>query len=45
MGQLAIYVLLIAHSYGYRPPENNLQQLPIILLEYREASRHGSIEI
>ena len=40
-----VYVLLIAHRYGYRLPENNPHQPPIILLEYREASRHGSIEI
>ena len=45
MGQLSIYMLLIAHRYGYRLPENNPHQPPIILLEYREASRHGSIEI
>jgi hypothetical protein len=38
-----VYVLLIVQRYGYRSPENNPQQPSIIQLEYREASRHGSI--
>ena len=36
-----VYVLLIAHRYGYRPPENNPQRRSITQLEYEEASRHG----
>ena len=36
-----VYVLLIAHRYGYRPPENNPQRRSITQLEYEEASRHN----
>jgi formylglycine-generating enzyme required for sulfatase activity len=36
-----VYVLLIAHRYGYRPPENNPQRRSITQLEYEQASRHG----
>jgi len=35
-----VYVLLIAHRYGYRPGEDNPQQRSITYLEYEEASRH-----
>jgi len=35
-----VYVLLIAHRYGYRPQENNPQRRSITQLEYEEASRH-----
>ncbi len=35
-----VYVLLIAHRYGYRPAENNPQRRSITHLEYEEASRH-----
>jgi formylglycine-generating enzyme required for sulfatase activity len=34
-----VYVLLIAHRYGYRPPENNPQRRSITHLEYQQASR------
>jgi formylglycine-generating enzyme required for sulfatase activity len=36
-----VYVLLIAHRYGYRPPENNPQRRSITQLEYEQASSHG----
>ena len=36
-----VYVLLIAHRYGYRPPENNPQRRSITQLEYEQASRHN----
>ena len=36
-----VYVLLIAHRYGYRPQENNPQRRSITQLEYEEASRHN----
>ena len=36
-----VYVLLIAHRYGYRPLEHNPQRRSITQLEYEEASRHG----
>ncbi len=36
-----VYVLLIAHRYGYRPLENNPQRRSITQLEYEEASRHN----
>ncbi|MFN6338213.1 MAG: SUMF1/EgtB/PvdO family nonheme iron enzyme [Cyanobacteriota bacterium] len=36
-----VYVLLIAHRYGYRPQENNPQRRSITHLEYEEASRHN----
>ena len=36
-----VYVLLIAHRYGYRPLENNPQRRSITQLEYEQASRHG----
>ena len=35
-----VYVLLIAHRYGYRPAEDNPQRRSITHLEYQEASRH-----
>ena len=34
-----VYVLLIAHRYGYRPPESNPNRRSITHLEYEEASR------
>jgi len=36
-----VYVLLIAHRYGYRPAEDNPQGRSITQLEYEEASRQG----
>jgi hypothetical protein len=36
-----VYVLLIAHRYGYRPLENNPQRRSITQLEYEQASRHN----
>ena len=33
-----VYVLLIAHRYGYRPLENNPQRRSITHLEYEQAS-------
>jgi hypothetical protein len=36
-----VYVLLIAHRYGYRPLEHNPQRRSITQQEYEEASRHG----
>jgi formylglycine-generating enzyme required for sulfatase activity len=36
-----VYVLLIAHRYGYRPQENNPQRRSITQLEYEKASRHN----
>ena len=36
-----MYVLLIAHRYGFRPPENNPQRRSITQLEYEQASRHN----
>jgi formylglycine-generating enzyme required for sulfatase activity len=36
-----VYVLLIAHRYGYRPTTHNLGNLSITQLEYEEAGRHG----
>ena len=36
-----VYVLLIAHRYGYRPLENNPQRRSITHIEYEEASRHN----
>jgi formylglycine-generating enzyme required for sulfatase activity len=36
-----VYVLLIAHRYGFRPLENNPQRRSITQLEYEEASRNG----
>jgi formylglycine-generating enzyme required for sulfatase activity len=36
-----VYVLLIAHRYGYRPLENNPQRHSITQLEYEQASRHN----
>ncbi len=36
-----VYVLLIAHRYGFRPPENNPQRRSITHLEYEQASRHN----
>jgi len=36
-----VYVLLIAHRYGYRPLENNPQRRSITHLEYEQASRHN----
>jgi len=36
-----VYVLLIAHRYGYRPLENNPQRRSITQQEYEEASRQG----
>jgi hypothetical protein len=33
-----VYVLLIAHRYGFRPPENNPQRRSITHLEYEQAS-------
>jgi formylglycine-generating enzyme required for sulfatase activity len=36
-----VYVLLIAHRYGYRPLENNPQRRSITQLEYEQASRQG----
>jgi formylglycine-generating enzyme required for sulfatase activity len=35
-----VYVLLIAHRYGYRPPEDNPENRSITHLEYEEAGRH-----
>jgi hypothetical protein len=32
-----VYVLLIAHRYGYRPPENNPQRRSITQLERRQS--------
>ena len=36
-----VYVLLIAHLYGYRPTTQNPRNLSITQLEYEEAGRHG----
>jgi formylglycine-generating enzyme required for sulfatase activity len=36
-----VYVLLIAHRYGYRPAEDNPQRRSITHLEYEEASRRN----
>ena len=36
-----VYVLLIAHRYGYRPPESNPNRRSITHLEYEEASRQN----
>jgi formylglycine-generating enzyme required for sulfatase activity len=35
-----VYVLLIAHRYGYRPAEDNPDNRSITHLEYEEAGRH-----
>lgn len=35
-----IYVLLLAHRYGFRPKESNSERKSITHLEYEEAGRH-----
>ncbi|MCX5952022.1 MAG: SUMF1/EgtB/PvdO family nonheme iron enzyme [Cyanobacteria bacterium] len=40
-----VYVLLIAHRYGYRPLENNPQRRSITQLEYEQASRHNKLRL
>ena len=42
VAQADVYVLLIAHSYGYRPTEGNPERKSITQLEYEEAGRHPS---
>jgi len=36
-----VYVLLVAHRYGYRPPKDNPENRSITHLEYEEAGRHS----
>lgn len=40
-----LYVLILGHRYGYRPPEENPDNLSITQLEFRHAGTHGKPRI
>lgn len=40
-----LYVLVLGHRYGFRPPEENPENLSITQLEFRHAGTHGKPRI
>lgn len=36
-----LYVLILGHRYGFRPPEENPENLSITHLEFRHAGQHN----